>query len=133
MKLMIRVMFVVATIFSIVATTIIPHHHHNDGETICSCHHHVCCHESQDCVQHSECNDCSNCTCNNKLKIEPANLVTKSPVLQLATEVIVSECWPPTNIDIENFYREQGNYPPNLISKYIVYCKGIILRAPPQF
>lgn len=126
-------MFVVATLFSMVATTIIPHHHHNDGETICSCHHHSCCHECQENCQHNAENDCSNCTCNTKLNIEPTNLVAKSPVMQLATEVIISECWPLANIDIENLYSEQGNYPTNFISKYTVYRKRLTLRAPPQF
>lgn len=126
-------MFVVATLFSLVATTIIPHHHHNDGETICSCQHQECCQECQESCQHNEENDCSNCTCNTKVNIEQTNLIAKSSVLQLATDVIISGCWPPANIDLENFYSEQGNYPPNTISKYIVYLKGITLRAPPQF
>lgn len=136
MKSMIRVMIVVATLFSMVATTIIPHHHHQDGETICSCHHISCCHEEDgECNHHENHSDCSDCLCNIKISIEQMNLLTKVPApiqLPLLLDLDMAE-WAEINSEVKLPHKKDKNYPPNLISPYIVYSEGIALRAPPQF
>ena len=135
MKQMIRVMFVVATLFSMVATTIIPHHHHNDGETICSCHHISCCHEGEeDCTHQENHSDCSDCICSIKISLEQTNQLVKvpTPILIPALD-IYSEGLTTLVPNIQKLYEEKGNFPPNLIHKYIFYRKSIALRAPPQF
>ncbi len=129
-------MIVVATLFSIVATTIIPHHHHNNGEIICLCHHISCCHETEECCTHQEENHskCSDCMCNIKISIEQTNQLVKAPTpILLPTLDIYSEALATLLANIQAPYKDKGNFPPNLIHKYIFYRNSIALRAPPQF
>lgn len=136
MKSMIRIMIVVATLFSLVATTIIPHHHHNDGETICTCHHTSCCHDcNESCNHHNgEPDDCANCSCSIKFRTDFANQTVKVPApAQILTFEFIAEHCSFVDFITERLYEEQNNFPPNLIHKYIFYHKSVALRAPPQF